>query len=126
MERFTVNGKEVEFDPFDLDSLDRYLSGLAKVDDERRVKLEGETTVETLRRTCEAVLDFFDEQLGEGKAEELFGQRINVRTIYDGFRGFVEQVNACVGDYAKEACTNRVMPQTSNRAQRREEKRRRS
>ena len=28
MERFTVNGKDVEFDPFDLDALDSYLSGL--------------------------------------------------------------------------------------------------
>lgn len=125
MERFTVNGKEVEFDPFDLDAMDSYLSGLNNADSERRVKQEGEAPVETLRRACNAILDFFDDLLGDGKAEELFGQKINVKTIFDGYSEFVSQVNACIGDYARTVHTAQTAPQTINRAQRREEKRRR-
>lgn len=122
MERFTVNGKEVEFDPFDLEAMDNYLEGTARIDEERRVKQEGETVTETLRRVCTAILDFFDDQLGDGKAEELFGQRINVKTIFDGFMEFTGQVNASIGDYAKNLHTGQIAP--VNRTQRREEKRR--
>ena len=126
MERFTVNGKDVEFDPFDLDALDSYLSGLENVDEERRAKLEGETAVEALRRACHAVLDFFDDLLGEGAAEELFGQRVNVKVIYDGFGAFVTQINACVGDYARTMHAGQTLSGAASRAQRREEQRRRS
>lgn len=123
MERFTVNGKEVEFDPFDLDVMESYLDGTARIDDARRVKQEGETVVETLRRACDAILDFFDVQLGDGRAEELFGQKTNVKAIFDGFREFTEQVNSCIGDYARSLRTDQIAP--VNRAQRRQEKRRR-
>lgn len=124
MERFTVNRKKVEFDPFDLDSMERYLSGTNSVDDERRVKQEGETTVDTLRRCCNAILDFFDDLLGEGKAEELFGQKINVKDIFEGFKEFTTQVNSCIGDYAKSMHTSQAAPQEVNRAQRRNRNRR--
>ncbi len=126
MERFIVNGKEVEFDVFDLDVMDGYLSGTKNIDNERRVKQEGETSIETLRRACNAILDFFDDQLGEGAAEELFGQKINVKSIFDGYKEFVTQVNTCICDYSKTVHAAQPAPQPVNRAQRREEKRRRS
>lgn len=126
MERFTVNGKEVEFDTFDIDVMDGYLTGLEKVDAERRVKNEGESTVDTMRRVCNAILDFFDDQLGEGKAEEIFGKKIYVNTIFDGYKEFCEQANTCIGDYAKSLRVEKTAPPAVNRAQRREEKRRRT
>ena len=122
MERFTVNGTEVEFDPFDLDFLEGYLDGVNRVDDERRVKLEGETAVDTLRRSCDAILDFFDGLLGEGEAEELFGQKINVKDIFEGFKEFTAQVNSCIGDYTKTFRTEQTAPKPVNRAQRRKRK----
>lgn len=120
MERFTVNGTEVEFDPFDLDVMEGYMAGLDRVDAERRVKQEGESPVATLRRACNAILDFFDDMLGEGKAEELFGKRVNVKAIFDGYKEFTTQVNDCIRDYSKNistAQTAAVVP--LNRAQRR-------
>lgn len=120
MERFTVNGVQVEFDPFDLDVMDGYMAGLDRVDAERRVKAEGEAPTATLRRACNTILDFFDDQLGAGKAEELFGQRVNVKAIFEGYQEFTTQVNACIGDYAKGLTTGQtaaVVP--LNRAQRR-------
>lgn len=120
MERFTVNGIEVEFDPFDLDVMERYLAGLDRVDAERRVKQEGETPTATLRRACNAILDFFDDQLGEGNAEELFGQRVNVKEIFEGYKAFTSQVNACIRDYSKGLNSTQMAPVTPlNRAQRR-------
>lgn len=121
MERFTVNGTEVEFDPFDLDVMERYLAGVNQVDAERRVKQEGETPVGTLRRACNAILDFFDDQLGEGKAEELFGQKVNVKAIFEGYKEFTSQVNTCIGDYSKTFKTERNAPAVPlSRAQRRQ------
>jgi len=125
MEHFTVNGTEVEFDPFDLDVMEGYLAGVNRVDSERRVKPEGETAVGTLRRVCNTILDFFDDQLGEGKAEELFGQRVNAKTIFEGFREFTGQVNDCIRDYAKDLSTTPTEPVVPlNRAQRRQQGRR--
>ena len=68
MEKFKVNGKEVEFDPFDLDAMEAYLAGTALVEEQRKADCEGENPVGTLRRVCNAILDFFDDLLGEGRA----------------------------------------------------------
>lgn len=126
MERFIVNGTEVELDVFDLDVMDAYMAALDRVDAERRVKQEGETPTATLRRACNAILDFFDDMLGEGKAEGLFGQRINAKAIFDGYKEFTGQVNACIGDYAKTFRTEETAPVAPlNRAQRREGRRKR-
>lgn len=122
MERFTVNGTAVDFDPFDLDAMEAYLAGLDRVDRARREKRENEGPVESIRRVCHAILDFFDDQLGEGKAEELFGQRVNAKAIFDGYKDFTAQVNACIQDYAKDL--NAAPPAPGNRAQRRREERR--
>ena len=103
MEKFKVNGKEVEFDPFDLDAMEAYLAGTA------------------LRRVCNAILDFFDDLLGEGRAVELFGQRVNVKDIFEGYRDFTTQVNGCISSYSKGlggAQPAAVVP--LNRAQRRQ------
>ena len=121
MERFTVNGKEVEFDPFDLDAMEGYLAGTALVEEQRKADCEGENPVGALRRVCNAILDFFDDLLGEGRAVELFGQRVNVKDIFEGYRDFTTQVNGCISSYSKGlggAQPAAVVP--LNRAQRRQ------
>ena len=135
MERFTVNGKEVEFDPFDLDAMEVYMDGVALVEERRKTDPADKGPVEerrktdpadkgpvdTLRRVCNAILDFFDDLLGEGKARELFGQRVNVKDIFEGYRSFTTQVNDCISAYSKDlnggAQPAAVVP--LNRAQRR-------
>lgn len=125
MERFTVNGTAVDFDPFDLDAMDAYLGGLERVDRARSGRQENEGPVEFIRRICNTILDFFDDLLGEGRAEELFGQRVNAKAIFDGYRDFTAQVNACIQDYSKDLSGGPVPPAPGNRAQRRREERRR-
>lgn len=121
MERFTVNGAEVEFDLFDLDVLDRYLAGLDRVDSERQMTQAGEGAVATLSRICETILDFFDDQLGEGRAEELFGERVNAKAIFEGYKEFTGQVNSCIQGYTRDLNADQAAPVVSiNRAQRRQ------
>lgn len=121
MERFTVNGKEVEFNPFDLDAMEAYMDGAALVEEQRKTGPADEGPVDALRRVCNAIMDFFDDLLGEGKARELFGQRVNVKDIFEGYRAFTTQVNGCISAYSKDlsggAQTAAVVPM--NRAQRR-------
>lgn len=126
MERFTVNGKEVEFDPFDLDAMEAYMEGAALVEKQRAAGPEGESPVAALRRVCDSILDFFDDLLGEGKAAELFGQRVNVKDIFDGYRDFTAGVNGCISAYSQELGGAQIPHHThpatvpANRAQRRQ------
>lgn len=121
MEQFTVNGKEVEFDPFDLDAMEVYMDGVALVEEQRKTGPADEGPVDALRRVCNSIMDFFDDLLGEGKARELFGQRVSVKDIFEGYRAFTTQVNGCISAYSKElnggAQTAAVVP--LNRSQRR-------
>lgn len=120
MERFVVNGAEVEFDPFDLDAMETYMAGVNRVDAERRVKQASESPIAQLRRACNAILDFFDDVLGEGKSEELFGTRVNVKTIFGGYCEFTTRVNACIQEYTKDISTAQAAAAAPpNRAQRR-------
>ena len=119
MERFTVNGKEVEFDPFDLDAMEAYMEGTALVEEQRTAGPAGEGPVDALRRVCGSILDFFDDLLGEGRAAELFGQKVNVKDIFEGYRDFTTQVNGCISAYSKELNSAQAVTAPANRAKRR-------
>ena len=119
MERFTVNGKEVEFDPFDLDAMEAYMDGCALVEEQRTSGPAGEGPVDALWRVCGSILDFFDDLLGKGRAEELFGQKVNVKDIFEGYRDFTTQVNGCISAYSKELNSAQAVTAPANRAQRR-------
>ncbi len=119
MERFTVNGKEVEFDPFDLDAMEAYMEGTALVEEQRTAGPAGEGPVDALRRVCSAILDFFDDLLGEGRAAELFGQKVNVKDIFEGYKDFTTGVNGRISAYSKELGGGSLAA-PGNRAQRRQ------
>ena len=110
-EEFTINGHTVEFDPFDLDNLEQYLA-------ERRVKREGESAIDTLRRLCDLIMDFFDALIGDGTSRDIFGERTNVKALMNGYRDFCAAVNAKLAEYTKEVSAPPPM-QATNRAQRR-------
>ena len=118
MSKFTVNGHSVEFDPFDLDNMELYLNSVDRLDEARRVKMEGETSIENLRRVCEMILDFFDDLLGPGKAQEIFGEKINAKVIIGSYLTFCRQVNDQMEECIRELSTLSV-PKPVNREQRR-------
>lgn len=80
MEKITCNGIELEFDPMDIDVLEKYEEEIEKT--KRKVDECVEDTelteVAKLRKQCEAVEDFFDNMFGEGTAAEVFQGNMNI------------------------------------------------
>ena len=100
MEKYVINGFEVEYDTFDLGSMEKLEKAVKKVVENSTTAEEAaadrinENELDTIRRICEAMLRFFDEVLGEGAARELFGDRVNFRVIMEAYRKFNEDVKA--------------------------------
>lgn len=115
MEKYIVNGVEIAYDTFDMDCLEAWEEEVQRVADESGAELENEGSLEKIRRVCEAMKDFFDQVCGEGTARKVFGERTNVRAVYDGYRAFTEEVGKEVRAYA--ARMDAAAP--ANRAQRR-------
>ena len=98
MERYTINGVEVEHDTFDLDQMERLEEAVRRVKEDMsalRDRTDGEgSAIELLREQAEVFLDFFDDVLGEGSARKIFGGRVNIRDISNGYTGFINDVAA--------------------------------
>lgn len=112
MEKYIVNGHEIEYDTFDLDCMEAYEREARKIDDllaSIDTKKMSNNYVAVLREVAESVLDFFDAVLGEGMAREIFGERTNFRDIKNGYRDFTQSVIKVMEEDMN----------TANRAQRR-------
>ena len=114
MNKYTINGVELAYDPFDVDSMELLEREEARVNAECKAEKKGETAVARIRRICTAVLDFFDEVVGPGTAQALFGDRINARDILLGFREFDRLVGEDLTEFTRAS-----LAQSGPRAQRR-------
>lgn len=94
MERYMVNSVEIEYDTFDIDNLTAWEEEVSRVAEETEITLEGESGLEKLRRVCYAMMDLFDRLCGEGTARKIFGERVNVKAIYEGYHAFTSAVSA--------------------------------
>lgn len=115
MEKYIVNGHEIEYDTFDLDNMEAYDREARKVDDAVKdidPKNMPDDYVSVLRGLAETILDFFDAVLGDGMAREIFGDRTNIRDIKNGYRDFTQAVLKEMG----------TINNTPNREQRRRAK----
>lgn len=120
MEKYIVNGVEIAYDTFDIDSLESWEDETGLVADECTAELEGETGLDKVRRVCAAMKDFFDRVCGDGTARKIFGERTNVRAVYDGYRSFTTDVSREVKAYTAQM--NAPLP--ADRGQRRAAERR--
>ncbi len=120
MEKYFINGVEVEYDTFDMDAMQARIDELRTLDAVDKEVVEGEDVFVRLRRLCEARLDFFDAVLGEGMAEKIFGHRVNAQAIMRGFEEFNRDVNGHIAELpAVTKGIRPVPPAPVNRAQRR-------
>lgn len=103
MERYVINGTEIEYDTFDLDNMERLEAASEKVRAAVGARSADESSIAGIRRNCEAMLHFFDEVLGEGAAHELFGDRVNFRIITEAYRGFHNDVRANIAEVTGKA-----------------------
>lgn len=92
MDKYTVKGVELEYDTFDVDSIERYEREMERVGEETRLEDQNESGPQRLRRICEAIIDFFDAVVSDGTAERIFGSQVNVEVCFDAYSDFVNAV----------------------------------
>lgn len=120
MDKYIVNGVEIEYDTFDLDNIEHFEGEVQRVSDAVSAKVDGEDKHFVLRRLCDAMQDFFDAVCGEGTALKIFGDRVNVKDIYTAYDDFVGQVKSKSGEFTAQMVARSASQQPLNRAQRRE------
>lgn len=96
MEKYTINGVEVEYDTFDLDNIERMAEAVQQLQEDvdaiQNRKSDDESPMKLLREQANLFLDFFDDILGEDSAKKIFGDRVNILKIANGYREFTDAV----------------------------------
>lgn len=118
MEKYIINGVEIEYDTFDLDNMERMDAAVKQIQEDvnelQSRMANGEDSMKLLREQANLFLDFFDDVLGDGFAKKIFGDRVNILKIATGYQEFT---NAVAEQQKKLAET--VGKPTINREQRR-------
>lgn len=124
MEKYIINGVEVEYDTFDLVNIELMENEKARLKELGEQK-KGCNSVQDLRILCEAVFDFFDTVIGEGTSEKVFGGKMNVKDIFNAYAGFLVEVKSqCVllhGGKKETVQMNREQRRAAEREKRRAE-----
>lgn len=115
--RIVVLGKELEYDFFDADLLEKYEKENLRVKEriQEPTQYDGKTTADSLRIQCGIVNDFFDKVFGNGTSEELFGGKNNIKDHMEAFASVAGAAMSCNGEL--KALTEKYSP---NRAERRQ------
>ena len=127
MERYQINGVEVEYDTFDLVNLELFDRESKNMLEKLNQFRETDADLATLRELCEDILDFFDTVVGEGTSEKCFGGKLNAKVLPTALTKFVLDVKKeaeSIGDDRKPNTPNRL-PAPENREQRRRAERER-
>ena len=124
MDTYIINGHEVEFDIFDLTSLELFESERAfAMRRAEEVQNSNDNTVNAVREMCEIVRDFFDVLLGEGTSEKLFGTRRNVMVEMSALTKFLQDVSGVIDRAGTQLFASTPERPRLNRQQRREAER---
>ena len=131
MEKYIINGKEFEFDTFDLDNIELFQSEAERLEEKVRAAPRDGDTVGFMRERTEDILDFFDTVVGEGTSAAAFGGKVNIKDIMSAYRQFAQDIkanaNAFFGSFAsKPAPVNREQRRAAEREQRRQQARQRA
>lgn len=121
--RIVVLGKELEYDFFDADLLEKYEDENLRVKEriQEPTQYDGLKTADALRIQCGIVNDFFDEVFGKGTSAELFGSKNNIKDHMEAFATVAEAAMSCKGEL--DTITEKYSP---NRAERRQQERQNS
>lgn len=122
MDKYIINGHEIEFDTWDQVNLElfdserkRTMEMMKQIEDD----LNDENAVASLREISDVIRDFFDTVLGEGSSDKIFGDRVNAVKESAAMIKFVEDVS----DTLARPPIKPSPAQTTNRQQRREQER---
>ena len=91
---FTVNGKKLEYDVFELEKAELFEREMGAVVDKMNALQSSEGTItlaQSIRTQCEAIAECFDRMFGEGK---IFDGRVNLRLALKAYEELVSGINA--------------------------------
>lgn len=98
-----LNGHDVEFDVFELDKLELYYDGTDRINSLYEQPLpENVSEIERLRELSELILAFFADCLGEDTSRDIFGEKLNVRTLVESLGVFCSAVNADLQQFSSQ------------------------
>ena len=119
MSTFTIRGKELEYDFFDADDLERYQEANTRAGKEfGKLNLNAMSSADALRAQCSIINTFFDTVFGKGTAAELFGGKNNIKDHMEAFADVTRVALDTEGELRQ--ISDRVdLRYSPNRAQRR-------
>lgn len=131
MERYMINGKEFEFDTFDLDNIELFQSEVERLEENMRLAPRDGDAIKFIRERAEDMLDFFDTVVGEGTSAVAFGDKVNIKDIMSAYKQFTQDIKANTAEFfgslaSKPAPVNREQRRAAAREQRREQARQRA
>ncbi|MBS6162272.1 MAG: hypothetical protein KH847_00220 [Clostridiales bacterium] len=94
---FTVNGKKLEYDVFELEKAELFEREMGAVVDKMNALQSSEGTItlaQSIRTQCEAIAECFDRMFGEGTAAKIFDGRVNLRLALKAYEELVSGINA--------------------------------
>ena len=117
MSKFEYNGFSWDIDMMDIGTVERYEVGMNAVSEKMAALKTGEKKgYEILLEELKAVDEFFDSFLGDGTAQRMFGDSINLRPRMEAF----EKVSHLADEMQEEVMEfQKKTALTMNRAQRR-------
>ena len=98
MEKYIINGKEIQWDTFDIGNMELFDSEVKRVKTEvEKIKMEQvteENYLAILKEQCEIIVDFFACVLGEDMQEIIFQNKLNIKEIIEAYGKFTQEVTA--------------------------------
>lgn len=100
--KLELNGKEIEIDLLDADTLENYNKALKPFMEQ--ITLNGDNPILYIKSFCQACYDFFDTLLGEGTAQKIFEGKKNMRVCNACLQKCISScVNYLTQGFAKDA-----------------------
>lgn len=102
-----------DLDIYDVEIAEKYEKALKNIEGIEK-KVKDLNFVEGIRTQCNAIFDVFNTLFGEGTAEKVFGNKVNLLTCLKAFEELVIQINE-----QKQEIESMASKYTPNRAKRR-------
>ena len=91
MSKFEINGVELEYDAFDMDTVEKFTEAKQEVADQITSLADTKDIVVMGRAQCKAVKGFFDTVFGEGMGERVCGKKDNLRTCAEAYGAMLQE-----------------------------------
>lgn len=116
LETWTYNEIELEADFEDVEFLEKYSQAMNRLSKRSKEMPKDGKDIDRIKNLCSCYHDFFDDAFGIGTAQDLFGNKLNLRRCEEAFISLVHQNEAVSQEIAKR----RMAIKPKNRIQHRQ------